>query len=594
MTRAFGRWSLLACVVVSAGAGVAAGCGEGGVISIGGLSKTHSGTGGSSAGGAGGDLCAGSPCASFTGRHDFFEADSPSDADVVFANATAQQGGSPNQPSIVYPSHETMFPINVSRIRHEWWPGTSNTLFMLAFVGPNTEVHVFTRSTNWTPSSDEWDWIAESNRGADVEFSVVALDELEPTQSFSSTPITLAFSRSEVQGAIYYWSTGTSGVMKALVSSEVPVKFYTDPAAADAATCVACHTLSRDGKRMAMGYDGEKLREISVPDKTAILPVGTEVPRPASWATFSPDGKLLLIARDGVLTLIDADTGATVGPNGGLVPLPTGVRATHPDWSALGDQVAVCFGTRGGNKDVEGGSIAIIPYSAGAWGAAQVLVQSTGPADNNYYPVFSPDSRSIVYVRAETKSKDAVTATLRLIPVAGGTPIDLSRLNGRVNNVDGILGIGNTMPTWAPSSTPGVFWLAFSSLRQYATLRPQDLQSDQLWIAAIDLTRSDPGYSAFWAPFQSVAEGNHRAFWTRDAADTECSCVEACGDGVDNDCDGAADELDCRVCESTEACGDGVDNDCDCVVDECNVELCSNSVDDDGDDLIDAADPDCQ
>jgi hypothetical protein len=34
------------------------------------------------------------------------------------------------------------------------------------------------------------------------------------------------------------WSTGTAGVMKALVSDPIPQKFYTDPAASDANTCV--------------------------------------------------------------------------------------------------------------------------------------------------------------------------------------------------------------------------------------------------------------------------------------------------------------------------------------------------------------------
>ncbi len=42
---------------------------------------------------------------------------------------------------------------------------------------------------------------------------------------------------------------------------------------------------------------------------------------------------------------------------------------------------------------------------------------------------------------------------------------------------------------------------------------------------------------------------------------------EACGDGIDNDCDGKADEgCDCQPV--AEACGDGIDNDCDGVVDE--------------------------
>ena len=85
----------------------------------------------------------------------------------------------------------------------------------------------------------------------------------------------------------------------------------------------------------------------------------------SAWTTFSPDGEMLLVAAGGKLTLIDSDTGETIGDNAGLVPIPAGTVATHPDWSALGDRVAITLGTKGGNKEVEGGSIAILPYDAG-------------------------------------------------------------------------------------------------------------------------------------------------------------------------------------------------------------------------------------
>lgn len=543
-------------------------------------------------GGTGIDTCGGKPCANHTGNKEFVESDAPSNAPTLFATPPPANGTDPaREPGIVYPSHETMFPINVSHIHHEWVAGGTNTLFRLTFKGTKTTVTVYTAKPNWEPTDEQWDWIAESNRGSSVLWTVAGVDATTPAGVWQSKTITLDYSAAEVEGALYYWSTGSKGIMKALVSDRVPEKFFTDPKAADANECVACHTLSRDGKRLVGGYGGEKLKEVSVPARAAIVPATGAPTRDMGWATFSPDGKQLLVASKGVLTLIDSDTGAPIGA--GTVPL-AGKLATHPDWSALGDKVVVSFGTKVGNKEVEGGSIAILPHTAGTFGTPQIIVQSTGATDNNFFPVFSPDSKWIAYVNASGRSKDALTATLRLVSVAGGPPKDLARLNHRVNNADGVTSVGDSMPTWAPSTKPGVFWLAFSSVRAYGTLRPADGKLDQIWIAAIDPAKPDPGYSAFWAPFQSIPEGNHRAFWTHVEGEKQCKCVEICGDGIDNNCNGVADEADCQVCGPVDIPGNGKDDNCDCIIDNApTAEICNDGIDNDGDGLTDGEDPAC-
>jgi Tol biopolymer transport system component len=437
------------------------------------------------------------------------------DVESRFDRGTEQPPGTDptREPGIVYPSHETMFPINVSRIHHEWRPGVEGALYELLFEGQRTRVAIYAATNSWMPDAEQWDWIAESNRGGSVTFAVRALDPAG--QIWSSAPITLHFDRSEVAGAIYFWSTGTQGIMRAAVGDAAPTLFYPPPEAADAGTCVGCHTLSRDGRRLAFGYGGEVLREVSVPSRNVIVPQPSAAARDAAWMTFSPDGKLLLVAANGVLTLLDADRGTPIGPDAGRVPVPEAAIATQPDWNAAGDTVAVVLGTKDGNKDVQGGSIALLSYDQGKWGAADVIVAPRDELDNNFFPVFSPDGRFIAYVNAQGNSKDATSASLNLLRLANRTSIALVRLNQRVNDTDGVSGIGNTMPTWAPSTEPGVFWLAFSSLREYATLRPRDAKNDQIWIAAIDPDLPDPGYAAFWASFQTMDAGNHRAFWTR-------------------------------------------------------------------------------
>jgi hypothetical protein len=593
--------------------GVTGASASGGSLNLGGSPSIAGGVGNGSLG-----PCGAAPCADFTGDKTFVEAGTPDDAGSLFDGAAAHDPGTDaaSEPAIIYPSHETLFPLNVSHIRHDWTTG-ENDLFELRFVGPKTTVSVYTSTATWTPSDEQWDWIAESNRGASVELTVSGLVTGDPTQAWSSTPITLLFSDTAVEGAIYYWSTGTKGIMRATVSNPSPEKFYTDPTGSDAESCAACHTLSRDGKRLAVGYNGERLREVSVPERVTLVPSGTTtdpaptmpakpagmMPKPgkmgmgegmaSAWTTFSPDGKLLLVAANGTLTLIDSDTGATVGDNGGIVPIPAGTVATHPDWAATGDRVAIALGTKGGNKELDGGSIAFLSYDGGTWGSSEVVVASSGAADNNFFPVWSPDSKYLAYVHAETSSRDATTAELRLLNAASHEVISMVRINQRVNNQDGVLDVANSMPTWAPSTRQGTFWLAFSSVRAYSVARPRDEKEDQIWIAAIDPSAAEPSFSAFWAPFQSIDEGNHRAFWTHASEDTQCRCVDVCGDRLDNDCDGTADEQDCSVCSDQEICGDGLDNDCDCVIDECTAEICDDGLDNDGDGRIDRDDASC-
>ena len=119
--------------------------------------------------------------------------------------------------------------------------------------------------------------------------------------------------------------------------------------------------------------------------------------------------------------LLDSDTGKTVGDNGGVVPLPTGVIATHPDWNAKGDLIAITLGTKGGNKEVQGGSIALLPYNAGKWGAPMALVPNGGGDDNNFFPVWSPDGKYIAFVNATGNSNNATSAVLKLVVVADGS-----------------------------------------------------------------------------------------------------------------------------------------------------------------------------
>jgi hypothetical protein len=393
------------------------------------------------------------------------------------------------------------------------------------------------------------------------------------------------------------------------------VKFYTNPASSGV-QCVGCHAVSRDGQKLAVVHEGEKLEVVSVADRSVLFgaapaPMGpdmSEMPPPpampeppmpdgalgAAWSSFSPDAQRIVTAARGKLSLLDANSGERVG--GGTIVLPEGRVGTHPDWSPLGDRLAITLGTKGGDKEVEGGAIAVLAYDGTAFGPAEIVVPSEAPDDNHYFPSFSPDGRYLAFVQTRGKSRDSARSVIRLYAFDDGRVIDLPRLNSRENDADTSADLGNSMPVWAPRVDAGVYFLAFSSLRAYGTVRARDKKVDQLWIAAVDPGLADPGYAAFWAPFQSLDQGNHRAIWTEAGGARQCYCTEICGDGVDNDCDDGVDEAECTAaCEEREVCGDGVDNDCNCVVDECtSSEVCDDLVDNDGDGLVDLDDSACE
>src|SRR6185503_18940256 len=81
----------------------------------------------------------------------------------------------------------------------------------------------------------------------------------------------------EVMGGLYYWASraasGAYGIFRHDFGDPgVPAEeFFTTT---QAGRCVACHALSRDGTRMAVGYDGGNRSStiVDVASRTAMIP----------------------------------------------------------------------------------------------------------------------------------------------------------------------------------------------------------------------------------------------------------------------------------------------------------------------------------
>jgi hypothetical protein len=444
--------------------------------------------------------------------------------------ATPQTGG--DVPVIVYPNDQTRFPRNIYRTLFQWRPGSA-TQFRLTFTGPRTKVEAFTDGVHpqcadkanaacWEADENAWFLIASGNAGSAVTVTIDGLDtSTSPATVRRSAPITIAFSRQNVEGAIFYWSTTAAGIRRASVASGQPDDYltgkpatrYTDPT--DSIKCVACHVVSRDGRYMlapVQAASGSGLWVLEVTRTAPPQPLIKNVPdtQGHGFATISPDNSRVVAAWGGKMWMLDRESGSS------LAPIALGsTLATQPDWSP--DNSQLVFAT--GKGDSPGGAgLATVAWSNGVWGPPTVLVPA--PANgSNLFPMHSHDGRWIAYSRGKGGHGD-LTAQLFLVDAKGGTPVELLAANRAVSNQATLGQHQNSQPTWAPSGD--LYWVAFNSMREYGVVLPGGRQ--QIWVAAIDPaklgTNMDPSYPAFRLQFQGLEEDNHRAYWTLDVRDT--------------------------------------------------------------------------
>ncbi len=434
--------------------------------------------------------------------------------------------GSPGAPSILYPSAQTRFPRNVYKILFQWRTGGQGE-FRLTFTGAASTVTVFTDGRDpacagvagagcWQADDATWDAIAGSNAGHTVQLEVDGTAG-SGAPVYLGTPETLGFSRRDVLGAIFYWAANRGGVERATISDSAPQDYLVGPNPGPATQvagytiqCAACHTVSRNGEKLAASIQAQGPTNVHgawVMQVTATpppLPLVTSIPGASGdgYSAFSPDTTRLVWGprNGGQLALIDATSGATISS---IAVGGSAVTGSAVDWSPDGGLIAYAD-TKGGISTVQvdatnafSNEVQIVPAGGGGPGATA-----------NDFPMFDPEGNWIAYTD---------TADLFLVPAGGGKPVALSAANAVVNNSTATPPKENSMPTWAP---PGdLHWIAFNSRRPYGFLNTKD--NNQLWVAAVDFGRladggGDPSYPAFWLPFQTLTDLNHRAFWALD------------------------------------------------------------------------------
>ena len=336
-----------------------------------------------------------------------------------------------------------------------------------------------------------------------------------------------------VTGTIYYWDL-SGGVMQRIDGSGRAPAIPNPPANPMDATnhCVACHTVSRDGRYLSAELWGGGMQsgvfDLSSPTINA-NPAPTLAPLTATsyaslFTAFNADGTRLMINSGMSLAVIDPMTGTSVATAG--VPLPT-TNAAHPAWSPDGATIAFVNNiTLGGGAapwavDYDHGDLETIAVTApDTFAAPQPLVVTSDPAAAApSWPTFSPDSGWIAYAAGvNSRGRNTVNnvevtypGALFLVATAGGAPIRLDAACGGA--------LDCYLPSFSPYDAGGYYWLVFYSLRDYGNAQAgtKGTTRRQMWVTAIDKSKlgtADASAVPYWIPDQDPQTENMSAAWS--------------------------------------------------------------------------------
>jgi hypothetical protein len=263
-------------------------------------------------------------------------------------------------PSIVYPSDQTRFPRNIYKILFQWAKG-GNDYFRLTFDGPFSRTVVYTdgvhvqcqaaaTSACFEADTAVWQAIAGSNAGATTTVTIEGVSTGD-ANVYRSASITIGFSKRDVKGAIFYWSTTAAGIRRASVSEQNPEDYVVGkpvgtvlPNAGGTVKCVACHTVSRSGKKL-FGFTEAQTKGGYVYDVTLLPPptplITNQITTNKGFGTFRPDDARVVATVGNLMQEWDLASRTKV------VDLPV-VEGTNPDWSPTGTELA--FSDQGGDS----------------------------------------------------------------------------------------------------------------------------------------------------------------------------------------------------------------------------------------------------
>ncbi|MEC8193038.1 MAG: WD40 repeat domain-containing protein, partial [Myxococcota bacterium] len=416
----------------------------------------------------------------------------------LFAVAEVPASGT----GMLYPLDGVVVPKNQPSM-HFQWQDLGGVAYRLQFQSEVTELTVYSTSLDWISDTELWPVICESNAGFTIE---TTLSARVGDQVMVKDPQTMTVQDLEAIGSIIYWTPTAQGLME-IPYGESARSFLTQ---AETGRCVGCHAVSSQGM-VAFTYDGGSapLGMKTIDGLEDRIPYGGG--GNSNYKVFSPDGSLLLAGLNGTLSLFDGVTGAFLSN-----PTIEGASwVNNMDW-APDDSYLVFVDSPGTGYDLtfSGGRIMRAPHlGGGSFGPAEEIVNVSDLVapygfSNVYYPAVSPDSKWVLFNASTGDSYDDPDASLFVVPIEGGTPIELAKANQDYSQA-------NSLPKWAPATSgDDIWWFAFASRRNYGT---NTAGNPQIWMSSFDPAEAeagfDPSSTSIWMSSQNPSQNNHIPLW---------------------------------------------------------------------------------
>jgi len=377
--------------------------------------------------------------------------------------------------TILYPLDDTLFPPEIVPPTFRWEDGKSgaNTwLVTIEFQDDAKSMNllgVLADSPEWTPSAKEWETIKKLSLEKTAKVAILGVNSSDPAKILSGGRISISTSKDEVGASLFYrevnlpfidavkdpshirWRYGaiSSPEQPPIVLDNLPV-------------CGNCHSFTADGKTLAMDVDYANNKGSYV-----ITPVAEEMVIATSdiitWYDYKKDdgeltfGLLSQISPDGSLVV------STVKDNSVFVPKPD--LAFSQLFFPIKGILCVY------NRITE-------------------TFQSLPGADDPQYvqsePVWSPDGKYIVFVRAKAYKLKGVEADRKVLLTQEECaefledgkpfPFDLYRVpynDGKGGKAEPLRGASNNgMSNYFAKYSPDGKWIVFCKAKSYSLLQP--------------------------------------------------------------------------------------------------------------------------